>query len=186
MKPTIRGRDFTICSIVAPTSVIEEQRAAAAAAAAPVVEAAPAEGAAPARRRCRACRCAPRRLPVPRPRLPPRRAKTAPAEAGNQSRARSASCRPTRRCLSPGWEIPARNMRATATMPASSWRTKSTPHYRFGPWRAKFEGLLSEGALAGRKTYLLKPQTYMNHSGVSVGAALRFFKLPLAALVVIA
>ena len=58
-------------------------------------------------------------------------------------------------------------------------------HYRFGPWRAKFEGLLSEGELAGRKTYLLKPQTYMNNSGVSVGAAMRFFKLPLTALVVI-
>src|SRR5690242_19948081 len=54
----------------------------------------------------------------------------------------------------------------------------------FGPWRAKFEGLVSEGALAGRKTYLLKPQTYMNDSGSSVGPALRFFKLPLEALVV--
>jgi len=58
-------------------------------------------------------------------------------------------------------------------------------HYRFGPWRAKFEGFLSEGALAGRKTWLLKPMTYMNDSGVSVGAAMRFFKLPLSALVVI-
>jgi len=58
-------------------------------------------------------------------------------------------------------------------------------HHRFGPWRAKFEGFLSEGELAGRKTYLLKPQTYMNNSGVSVGAALRFFKLPLEALLVI-
>jgi PTH1 family peptidyl-tRNA hydrolase len=58
-------------------------------------------------------------------------------------------------------------------------------HYRFGPWRAKFDGFLSEGALAGRKTYLLKPMTYMNDSGVSVGAALRFFKLPLSALAVI-
>jgi large subunit ribosomal protein L25 len=48
VKPVIRGRDFTICSIVAPTSVIEEQKAAAAAAAAPVVEVAPVEGAAPA------------------------------------------------------------------------------------------------------------------------------------------
>jgi large subunit ribosomal protein L25 len=48
VKPTIRGRDFTVCSIVAPTSVIEEQRAAAAAASAPAAEAAPAEGAAPA------------------------------------------------------------------------------------------------------------------------------------------
>lgn len=58
-------------------------------------------------------------------------------------------------------------------------------HYRFGPWKAKFEAFLSEGALAGRKVYLLKPQTYMNNSGVSVGAAMRFFKLPLSALVVI-
>ncbi|MEI9887398.1 MAG: hypothetical protein WDN08_13045 [Rhizomicrobium sp.] len=54
VKPIIRGRDFTVCSIVAPTSVIEEQKAAAAAAAAaasaPVAEegAAPAEGASPA------------------------------------------------------------------------------------------------------------------------------------------
>jgi PTH1 family peptidyl-tRNA hydrolase len=58
-------------------------------------------------------------------------------------------------------------------------------HYKFGPWKAKFEGLLSEGSLGGRKTYLLKPQTYMNLSGDSVGPALRFFKLPLEALVVI-
>jgi PTH1 family peptidyl-tRNA hydrolase len=58
-------------------------------------------------------------------------------------------------------------------------------HYRFGPWKAKFEGLLSEGALAGRKTYLLKPQTFMNLSGDSVGKALNFFKLPLDALVVV-
>ena len=48
VKPIIRERDFTICSIVAPTSVVEEQKAAAAAATAaanaPVVEEA-AEGA---------------------------------------------------------------------------------------------------------------------------------------------
>jgi large subunit ribosomal protein L25 len=47
VKPIIRGRDSTVCSIVAPTSVREEQRAAAAAAGAPA-EAAAAEGAAPA------------------------------------------------------------------------------------------------------------------------------------------
>ena len=58
-------------------------------------------------------------------------------------------------------------------------------HYKFAPWKAKFEGLLSEGTLGGRKTYLLKPQTFMNLSGGSVGPALRFFKLPLEALVVI-
>jgi large subunit ribosomal protein L25 len=53
VKPIIKGRDVTIASIVAPTSVIEEQKAAAAAAAAaasaPVAaEGAAAEGAAPA------------------------------------------------------------------------------------------------------------------------------------------
>jgi len=58
-------------------------------------------------------------------------------------------------------------------------------HYKFGPWKAKFDGLLSEGSLGGRKVYLLKPQTYMNLSGGSVGPALRFYKLPLEALVVI-
>jgi peptidyl-tRNA hydrolase, PTH1 family len=56
--------------------------------------------------------------------------------------------------------------------------------YGFGPWRAKFQGLLSEGQLGGRKTWLLKPQTYMNDSGNSIGPALGFFKLPLSALVV--
>jgi len=58
-------------------------------------------------------------------------------------------------------------------------------HFKFGPWKAKFDGLLSEGALGGRKTWLLKPQTFMNLSGDCIGLALRFFKLPLSALVVI-
>ncbi len=57
--------------------------------------------------------------------------------------------------------------------------------YPFSPWRARFHGAISEGALGGRKTYLLKPTTYMNESGRSVGAAMQFFKLPLAALVVL-
>src|SRR3954471_17391156 len=58
-------------------------------------------------------------------------------------------------------------------------------HYRFSPWKAKFDGLLAEGTLAGRKTWLLKPQTFMNLSGDCIGPALRFFKLPLEALVVV-
>jgi PTH1 family peptidyl-tRNA hydrolase len=55
---------------------------------------------------------------------------------------------------------------------------------RFGPWRTRFQGLLSEGVIAGRKTLLLKPQTYMNESGRSVGEAVRYLKLPLDAVVV--
>jgi PTH1 family peptidyl-tRNA hydrolase len=57
--------------------------------------------------------------------------------------------------------------------------------YRFSPWRSRFQGAISEGALGGRKTWLLKPMTYMNESGLSIGPAMRFFKLPLSALVVI-
>ncbi|SRR5579875_149780 len=55
----------------------------------------------------------------------------------------------------------------------------------FGPWRAKFEGLLAEGALHGSRAYLLKPQTFMNASGESVAEAARFYKIPPAEIVVI-
>lgn len=47
----------------------------------------------------------------------------------------------------------------------------------FGPWRRKFQGLVAEGRLGGEKVLLLKPQTYMNLSGQSVGEAVRFYKL---------
>jgi PTH1 family peptidyl-tRNA hydrolase len=57
--------------------------------------------------------------------------------------------------------------------------------HRFAAWRSRFQGAFAEGTLAGRKVYLLKPMTYMNESGLSVGAATRFFKLPLDAVVVI-
>jgi PTH1 family peptidyl-tRNA hydrolase len=56
--------------------------------------------------------------------------------------------------------------------------------YEFGPWRRRFEGAFSEGTLKGRKAYLLKPHTFMNVSGNSVGAAARFFKLDSDAVVV--
>ena len=47
----------------------------------------------------------------------------------------------------------------------------------FSPWRTKFQGLVSEGRLGGEKLVLLKPETMMNLSGQSVGAATRFYKL---------
>jgi PTH1 family peptidyl-tRNA hydrolase len=54
-----------------------------------------------------------------------------------------------------------------------------------GSWRSKFSGQLAEIRLDGHKLGLLKPETYMNESGTSVGAAARFFKLsPDAVLVV--
>ena len=47
----------------------------------------------------------------------------------------------------------------------------------FAPWRAKFQGQVSEGRLGSKKVVLLKPQTFMNNSGQSVGEAMRFYKL---------
>ena len=47
----------------------------------------------------------------------------------------------------------------------------------FGPWRSKFQGVISEGRLGTEKVVLLKPETFMNLSGQSVGEAMRFFKL---------
>ena len=49
--------------------------------------------------------------------------------------------------------------------------------HEFGPWRSKFQGVISEGRLSGEKIVLLKPETFMNNSGQSVGEAMRFFKL---------
>ncbi|KMW58164.1 Peptidyl-tRNA hydrolase [Candidatus Rhodobacter oscarellae] len=47
----------------------------------------------------------------------------------------------------------------------------------FGPWRGKFHGAIAEGRLGSQKVLLLKPETFMNKSGVSVGAAVQFYKL---------
>ena len=52
--------------------------------------------------------------------------------------------------------------------------------HRFGPWRARFQGEASEGAIGAEKVLLLKPMTYMNESGRSVGEAMRFHKIDLA------
>ena len=47
----------------------------------------------------------------------------------------------------------------------------------FSPWRKRFQGEAAEGTLAGERALVLKPQTFMNHSGQSVGEAMNFYKL---------
>ncbi len=47
----------------------------------------------------------------------------------------------------------------------------------FGAPRKKFQAELREGDIVGEKAILLKPQTFMNESGLAVGAAMRFYKL---------
>jgi PTH1 family peptidyl-tRNA hydrolase len=54
-----------------------------------------------------------------------------------------------------------------------------------GSFRSKFSGDLSELRLDGARVAVLKPQTYMNESGRSVGAAVRFFKLEPEGLLVV-
>lgn len=54
----------------------------------------------------------------------------------------------------------------------------------FSSWREKFSGLAAEGRMNGQRVIALKPQTYMNRSGQSVGEALRFFKMDPQAVVV--
>jgi PTH1 family peptidyl-tRNA hydrolase len=56
--------------------------------------------------------------------------------------------------------------------------------HSLSPWSKKFQGLLAEGTLAGEKILLLKPQTFMNLSGQSVGEAMRFYKLAPSSLIV--
>ena len=51
------------------------------------------------------------------------------------------------------------------------------------PWRKRFQGEMAEGRLTGKgsggaaKVLALKPMTFMNESGRSVGEAMRFYKL---------
>ncbi len=63
-------------------------------------------------------------------------------------------------------------------MDSVAWR------HRMAPWRRKFQGELTEGDLGPVRALLLKPMTFMNLSGQSVGEAMRFFKIPLADIVV--
>lgn len=55
----------------------------------------------------------------------------------------------------------------------------------FTPWRARFQGEISEGRLGDARVTLLKPATFMNLSGQSVGEAMRYLKLAPDAVIVL-
>ena len=44
-------------------------------------------------------------------------------------------------------------------------------------WKNKFQAQIDEVRLGGKKVFLLKPQTFMNLSGQSVGDAMQFYNL---------
>ncbi|MEE3059397.1 MAG: aminoacyl-tRNA hydrolase, partial [Pseudomonadota bacterium] len=49
--------------------------------------------------------------------------------------------------------------------------------FAFPAYREKFHGLVSDGLIDNTKVLLLKPQTFMNGSGVSIAEAAGFYKL---------
>jgi len=57
--------------------------------------------------------------------------------------------------------------------------------HSFSPWRKKFQAEVAEGTVGGVKVLAIKPQTYMNRSGQSVGDAVRFYKVDPENVVVI-
>ena len=53
-----------------------------------------------------------------------------------------------------------------------------------GPWRRKFQGHVAEATIGSERVLLLRPDTFMNESGRSVGEAARFLKLPVEDIIV--
>ena len=49
--------------------------------------------------------------------------------------------------------------------------------YSFGSWREKMNAHIAEGKISGQKIMLVKPQTFMNRSGISVSQISKFYKI---------
>jgi len=50
---------------------------------------------------------------------------------------------------------------------------------------SKYKGQFTKGEIAGEKVFLLKPDTFMNRSGISVAEVVKFYKIPLSEVLVI-
>lgn len=51
--------------------------------------------------------------------------------------------------------------------------------------KIKFKAVYGEGKIGGHKVLLVKPQTYMNNSGITASEIIRFYKLDIQNLIVI-
>ena len=58
-------------------------------------------------------------------------------------------------------------------------------HYLYEDWRTKLGGLFATASLGSEKTILVKPQTFMNLSGICVAKFKQFFKINVADIFVI-
>ena len=52
-----------------------------------------------------------------------------------------------------------------------------TRRHGLGPWRRRFQGETADGTIGEERAVVLRPLTYMNESGRSVGEAMRFYGL---------
>ncbi|MEN8152844.1 MAG: aminoacyl-tRNA hydrolase [Acidobacteriota bacterium] len=52
-------------------------------------------------------------------------------------------------------------------------------------WQQKFKGLFSETYLLGEKIFIIKPDTFMNRSGLSIASAASFYKLKIEEIAII-
>jgi PTH1 family peptidyl-tRNA hydrolase len=58
-------------------------------------------------------------------------------------------------------------------------------HHSLPRFRARFHGRITQGGIGDDKVVVLKPETYVNRSGLAVGAAARFYKIPTEQVIVI-
>jgi peptidyl-tRNA hydrolase, PTH1 family len=56
--------------------------------------------------------------------------------------------------------------------------------HNFGPWRKRFRGVTSEGPMGSERVIALKPETFMNESGLAVAEAANFYKIEVGHIVV--
>ncbi len=57
--------------------------------------------------------------------------------------------------------------------------------HSFATYRARFHGLVAAGSVAGARLLALKPKTFVNDSGRSVAAAMRYHRLDVRDLIVL-
>lgn len=57
-------------------------------------------------------------------------------------------------------------------------------HYSFSTWRSRDGALVSDGRVETTRLILVKPQQFMNKSGLPLAALMRFYKIPLENLII--
>ena len=57
--------------------------------------------------------------------------------------------------------------------------------HKFTQWKNKYKGLYATGTISGHKVLVLKPQTFMNKSGISVSEVANFYKIPSENIIVL-